>query len=332
MIRLKKNISINSYADKLIVGQLAISWLEYENTSKALDHLKEVTSGISPERIKEVDMFIDFESKGWLYSESPNIDYNSRQFWYNDLNNISNSNEQVLKTKCILVFGCGGAGSVIVHNLAQLGVGTLILVDNDIITISDCHRTPVFRFSEVSKYKVDVLGKTCKQFGAKVKTIKMKMSDEKSFTELLAKYNPDLVVKSMDPNVDVAITLNEVCFRLKIPYYSCSYNQNNIKLGPLYLPGQTSCYLAIINYAEKKLKNLIKFKEHTRLFTNELFHPSINFNINTCASLAVKDIYLFLSNRLELLHTVGTLIQINTLTYEMHAIKIKCQQCTICQK
>ena len=45
-----------------------------------------------------------------------------------------------LKDSAVAVFGVGGVGSFAAEALARAGVGTLILVDNDVVKPSNCNR------------------------------------------------------------------------------------------------------------------------------------------------------------------------------------------------
>lgn len=56
----------------------------------------------------------------------------------------------------VAVFGVGGVGGYTVEALARSGVGTLDIIDNDRISISNLNRQIIALRSTVGKYKVDV--------------------------------------------------------------------------------------------------------------------------------------------------------------------------------
>lgn len=56
----------------------------------------------------------------------------------------------------VLVFGCGGVGSNCIEALARGGVGTLAVVDRDIVAPSNINRQAIAYHSTVGKRKVDV--------------------------------------------------------------------------------------------------------------------------------------------------------------------------------
>ena len=59
----------------------------------------------------------------------------------------------------ILVLGMGGLGCPLSIYLASLGVGTIGIVDNDKIELSNLNRQIIFDTSDIGKYKVDIAKK-----------------------------------------------------------------------------------------------------------------------------------------------------------------------------
>lgn len=60
-----------------------------------------------------------------------------------------------LKSSRVAVFGIGGVGSYTVEALARSGVGTLDLIDNDTVSLTNLNRQLIALHSTVGKYKVD---------------------------------------------------------------------------------------------------------------------------------------------------------------------------------
>jgi len=57
----------------------------------------------------------------------------------------------------VAVFGVGGVGGYVVEALARSGVGTLDIVDNDTVALTNINRQIIALSSTVGKYKVDVM-------------------------------------------------------------------------------------------------------------------------------------------------------------------------------
>ena len=61
-----------------------------------------------------------------------------------------------LKSARVAVFGVGGVGGYAVEALARSGVGTLDLIDNDTVSITNINRQIIALHSTIGQYKVDV--------------------------------------------------------------------------------------------------------------------------------------------------------------------------------
>lgn len=62
-----------------------------------------------------------------------------------------------LKKASVLVFGIGGVGSHCVEALARSGVGTLILIDNDTVSLTNINRQSIALHSTEGRYKTEVM-------------------------------------------------------------------------------------------------------------------------------------------------------------------------------
>lgn len=66
--------------------------------------------------------------------------------------------EKLLQSKVVIV-GCGGLGSITAVYLAASGIGTLHLVDYDVVDASNLHRQVFYRTKDIGKSKAQVLKK-----------------------------------------------------------------------------------------------------------------------------------------------------------------------------
>ena len=62
-----------------------------------------------------------------------------------------------LKKASVMVFGIGGVGSHCVEALARSGVGTLILIDNDTVSLTNINRQSIALHSTEGRYKPEVM-------------------------------------------------------------------------------------------------------------------------------------------------------------------------------
>lgn len=70
---------------------------------------------------------------------------------------VGQENIAKLKAKKVLICGCGGVGSFVAEGLARSGVGCLILVDFDVVEISNLNRQLMSDKSNIGTLKTEAL-------------------------------------------------------------------------------------------------------------------------------------------------------------------------------
>ena len=69
---------------------------------------------------------------------------------------IGDDNLLKLKYKHVAVFGIGGVGSYVLEALARCGIGTLTIVDKDVVDVTNINRQLIALNSTIGKAKADV--------------------------------------------------------------------------------------------------------------------------------------------------------------------------------
>lgn len=142
---------------------------------------------------------------------------------------IGKENLNDLKNKSVLILGCGGVGGYVVESLARSGIGTLILVDFDVIDESNINRQIIALTSTIGKNKVDVFEERIKDINKACKIIKInKFIDENNINELFD-YNIDFFVDACDAVPTKKAVIKE-CLKRKIKFISSMGTGN--KLDP----------------------------------------------------------------------------------------------------
>src|SRR5215468_3044681 len=72
------------------------------------------------------------------------------------LSEIGAAGQEKLKAARVLIIGAGGLGSPAALYLAAAGVGTLGIVDNDVVSLSNLQRQILYRSEDIGAPKVDV--------------------------------------------------------------------------------------------------------------------------------------------------------------------------------
>ena len=126
---------------------------------------------------------------------------------------------ELIKNKTVLVVGIGGVGGYVVEALARSGIGTIIIVDNDIVDISNLNRQIISLHSNIGKYKVDVLESRIKDINPNCKVIKFNTYLTKDNTIDLFDRNIDYVVDACD-TITVKFELIKICNKKSIKLIS----------------------------------------------------------------------------------------------------------------
>lgn len=136
------------------------------------------------------------------------------------LKSIDFDGQEKLKASRVLIVGLGGLGCAASQYLASAGVGHLILVDYDVVSLSNLQRQILHTDETIGQAKVKSAKARLELINPniKIQIFNQKFGDE-DWAELIT--NIDLVLDCTD-NVDVRNQLNLQCFKQKRPLVSGS--------------------------------------------------------------------------------------------------------------
>ena len=110
---------------------------------------------------------------------------------------IGFSGQQKLLASKVLVAGCGGLGSTVISNLASAGIGTIGIIDNDQVELTNLNRQYIHKYENIGKYKADSAQKWINQYNPDIKVNKYQISlDESNAKDIISLY--DIVVDCFD--------------------------------------------------------------------------------------------------------------------------------------
>ncbi len=118
-----------------------------------------------------------------------------------------------IKQAKVLVIGAGGLGSPILLYLAASGIGTLGVIDFDVIEIHNLHRQILFEETEINELKARVAAKKIRQLNPNIlfQTHEAKLGQD-NIIEILNNY--DYIVDGSD-NFSTRYLVNDSCVQLK---------------------------------------------------------------------------------------------------------------------
>jgi molybdopterin-synthase adenylyltransferase len=129
------------------------------------------------------------------------------------LKNIGVIGQKKILSSKVLIVGVGGLGSPAAEFLSRAGVGTIGLVDNDKVSLSNLHRQSLYNTSDIGKFKVEIAKGKIKNINnnTKIKSYKFKLNNV-NFKTIIKDY--DYIIDGSD-NFKTKFLLNDFCLRFK---------------------------------------------------------------------------------------------------------------------
>ena len=129
------------------------------------------------------------------------------------LKNIGPKGQKKIISSKVLIVGIGGLGCPAAESLTRAGIGTIGLVDNDIINLSNIHRQSLFNSKDVKKLKVSVAAKKLKEINplTRIVTYKSRLN-EKNIENIIKNY--ELIIDGSD-NFKTKFLINDYCIKFK---------------------------------------------------------------------------------------------------------------------
>jgi molybdopterin/thiamine biosynthesis adenylyltransferase/rhodanese-related sulfurtransferase len=147
--------------------------------------------------------------------------------------------QQKLLDAKVLLLGAGGLGSPTALYLAAAGVGTLGIVDDDVVDLSNLQRQVIHSTQRVGIPKVDSAEESIHALNPEVKVVKYPVRiDASNIMEIIEGY--DVIVDGVD-NFPTRYLLNDATVRLKIPVVSASILGFDGQLS-VFKPYEGPCY------------------------------------------------------------------------------------------
>ena len=145
---------------------------------------------------------------------------------------------KLLESK-VLLLGAGGLGSPVALYLAAAGVGTLGVVDNDVVDLSNLQRQVAHSNDRIGIPKVDSAEISIKEINPDVNVVKYQTRlDASNIMEIIEGY--DVIVDGVD-NFPTRYLLNDATVRLGIPVVSASILGFDGQLS-VFKPHEGPCY------------------------------------------------------------------------------------------
>lgn len=132
-----------------------------------------------------------------------------------------------LKQASVMVLGVGGVGSHCIEALARSGVGKLILVDNDTVSVTNINRQSIAFHSTVGQYKTKLMKAKIRDISPSIEVVTHEMFVLPDNVDELFQEKPDYIIDAID-TVTAKLVLVEKAGEYGIPIISCMGTGNKL--------------------------------------------------------------------------------------------------------
>lgn len=182
---------------------------------------------------------------------------------------IGEAGVEKLRNSTVAVFGVGGVGSYVVEALARAGVGELILVDHDQVSLTNLNRQLIALHSTIGKEKTLVAKERIRDINPEIKVRTYEIFFMPDTENLFDFSEYDYVVDAID-TVTAKLLLIMKAKEAGVPIISCMGTGNKLNPGCFEITdiSKTSvCPLAKVMRQELKKRGIKKVKV---LYSKEL--------------------------------------------------------------
>ena len=151
---------------------------------------------------------------------------------------VGEEGQRHLNRARVLVLGCGALGSHTAASLLRAGVRRLILVDRDVVELSNLQRVAVYTTADLGRPKAEALGQALKRIDpeAEVEAYTAHLGPREA-EELVP--HVDLVVDGLD-NMESRYLVNDACVKHRVPWIYTAVLATYGMTMPI-LPGKGPC-------------------------------------------------------------------------------------------
>jgi molybdopterin/thiamine biosynthesis adenylyltransferase len=159
--------------------------------------------------------------------------------------------ESVMKTTVAMV-GAGGLGSPALRLLAAIGFGRLMIVDRDVVELSNIQRQTVYNTKDIGRPKAEAAAENLEMMNPNVdyEPICASISEDNSADILRG---ADIIVDGLD-SFRARRALNRASLSLSIPYVFAGAVEYYANLST-FVPGETGCLQCVMGDAEDNPEN-----------------------------------------------------------------------------
>lgn len=159
--------------------------------------------------------------------------------FFSDFVDNPNAAQNKLLNASVCIIGCGGTGNIVVQHLVATGIRNFILIDNDIVDITNFNRQFCFNTTDLATPKVEALRKYImdRDSDVKVHACNLKINSLENLFQALKDFKkPDIILCCADnPPLIIQSVILQYCIQQNIPCIFGSVGVHDGFVGPLLI-------------------------------------------------------------------------------------------------
>lgn len=161
--------------------------------------------------------------------------------------------QERLREARVLVVGAGALGSEVLKNLALLGVGSLYVVDRDVVEAANLARGVLYRASDRGRPKSECAARAVKEINPEVR-VRAVVGDVRADVGLGLFAEMDVVIGGLD-NREARLWVNRQCWKVGRPWVDGAIQELS-GVVKVFVPPGGACYECAMTERDYALINL----------------------------------------------------------------------------
>lgn len=155
------------------------------------------------------------------------------------------SRQHRLLDATVVVLGLGGLGAAVADLLARAGIGTLVLVDHDVVTEANIPRQQLYSMRDVGRAKVDAASERLRSVAPQLRVhlSHHEITSAIDVAALLVEHDPQLIVCAADqPPIAMKTWVEDAAAEFGAAVMHGGHRPPLVYAGPFFVPGVSCCY------------------------------------------------------------------------------------------
>lgn len=216
---------------------------------------------------------------------------------------IGQDSTETLFNSSVMIFGIGGVGSFAAEAIARCGVGNIILVDFDTVSMSNINRQLIADTTTVGMKKTDVMAERIHKINPSCNVLAIDtFVTAENAADIISNNKVDFVVDAID-NVSAKIAIIKYCKDNNIKIVSSMGTGNKLdptKFTVCDISKTSVCPLARVMRRELKIRDIknvdVLFSTEEPVVKGERIPASISFVPSVAGLLLARHVVLNLIN------------------------------------